>query len=662
MMSHADYLIRYGRSTSGLDADSVRDVVMSTFLDAWKGLSAIEDPQAIRRWLVTILKRKLLKVHKLSSREIVDGLVPEKASRAASAESFEEKYGNSQISQEILRLVALIAKTLPENERKLYDLRFRQGVGIRQLESELGVPAQTVYSRTRRMVTRLAKAVEAEVLVRDLGKGWNCKGLKTILEEARHVVSDSEVMPADLCKKVTSFLDNHATRCAECAEYDKVRDLFRAHWKPALVVALTLGGFWQLRDADPDVDVELVSAEHDIAARPRDVRSAGRRVLSRSIAAVPAVAGLALLLVIPSKAGIESLLGGVPSPQPSATAAPALVTPTTPGQRPGAEPWHGEQGEVPPEVPSSGALPGDVPAALIPATPPPPGALVLTPPVIDLPLYATTATMGITAGSDMSWTAIATDPAIAMASAGGALATGRTVPVKITVTPNAAASPGAGIVVTSSAGQKVTVPVRWQVPGRIGVTAPRIDFGEQASSATFSVIATKGNLTWSTSSPHPALSVSPARGSLTAGKGSIVTVRLTRPIGTGGEVPLRVTTPDGQQSTVMVRWLPSPGMLRTSTGAVHIGSSEFQERFTVDVTGGANTWTATVSAPGCTTPRCRLYLDRTSGSGSGEIIVRLEPHPSRDDPGAYSTGTITLTTPDGQRATVRVTWDPYEPG
>jgi hypothetical protein len=77
---------------------------------------------------------------------------------------------------------------------------------------------------------------------------------------------------------------------------------------------------------------------------------------------------------------------------------------------------------------------------------------------------------------------------------------------------------------------------------------------------------------------------------------------------------------------------------------------------------GSNTWTAAVSAPGCTLPTCRLSISQTSGSGHAEITVRLNPHPSLFDPGAHSQGTITFTTPDGQRVTVGVTWDPYEPG
>ncbi len=658
MESHGDYLIKVCRSRYGFDRETALRMVTSTFGDAWAGLHRIQKPRTVRSWLATTLLRNCRDVRNPRPREIVGETFPENR-LFDQIGSVEEPIGDSEVREELIRLVGLIEKTLPADKRRFHDLYFGQGIDGQELAAELDIKVSTAYTRIHRQKTWLAKAVEAELMVRALGHGWSCAGLSKILAKAGHRMRDTEVMPYGLRKRVMSFLDKHDEKCEGCADFDKARERVRRRWSPWIVVVPAMWAPWLLRDTTPAI--EPVSHETAYSHDSRPERPV-RRIRHRLAPGIPALLGLTLLLIVPSTTGADVSQGG-PSGSAPATTAPGQAAPGTPGQwSSGGQDQGGARGEALPGTPGPGAVPGDVPAALIPITPPPPGVLALTPASVDLPLYGTTASVGVTAGSDMSWTATVTDPSITVAPSGGAVVAGRTIPVKITVDPKAAIPSGAGIIVTASTGQKVTVPVRRPVPGRIGVTAPRLDLGAQASTATFSVTASKGNLTWSTSSPHPALSVGPAGGSLTAGKGSLVTVRLTRPIRTGGDVPLRLTTPDGQQATVMVRWLPSPGTLRTSTGSVRIGASEFQERFTVGFDGGANTWTATVSAPGCAMPKCRLSISPASGSGSAEIIVRLEPHPSLDDPGAHSTGTITLTTPDGQRATVRVTWDPYEPG
>ncbi len=648
--SHRDALIRFCAAKLDNDPHAAEDAVTETFIAAWEGLGRIEKPRTVRKWLFTVARRQCLHLRKLRFLEVHD--VPEVA---------QEKPPGVHDG---LKWLDLLVATLAPEEQRLHNLYFQQHLRGRKLAAALGEdPAQpvTVYKRIHRHKAWLRAAVEAEIVVHEAPDGPPCPVLAKILETAGHVVRPSNVLPVELGRKVA----HHIGRCPRCSG-----DLERGRLRYGPLALLPVLGLWGLHGTrDNAVEPASFSAADPGPAEPgadapESDRAKGgfrRRAPGWSVA-IGLVTIIVLILGLTVRTengdgGSDFSLFQRPDPADPGQSATVPGRTAVPGL-PGA-PGNGGPGTPDPSFPGATA---PEPAPGGPVTPPPPGVLAVTPPAVNLPLYATTATVTVAAGSAMSWTATSTDPAVSVTPAAGNVEAGKTQPIKVTVNRNATAKPGTGLVVTSSTGQRVTVAVGWPTPGNVGVTTPRIDLGARAATATFSVTAANGNLSWSAGSPHPALTVSPAGGSLAAGKGALVTVRLTRPIGTGGDVPLRVTTPDAQQVTVLVHWLATPGTVRTSTGAVHIGASESSARFTVSVTGGTNTWTAALSAPGCAAPTCRLALSRTSGSGTAEITVTLWPHPSSVDPGAHSRGTITLSTPDGQRLTVDVTWDPYEPG
>ena len=665
--AHRDALLRFCSLKLNGDEDAAEDAVAETFALAWVGLRDLRKPRTVRKWLFTVANRRCLRILRLRSREIreVPEAVLDKASRRADA--------GDQDREGSLAWLDLLVAMLPPAQQRFHDLCFRQGFRGVRLAAALGEAPDDrakVDKRVHRHVTWLQAALEAEIVVREAQYGLPCRVLTGMLEAAGHVVRPSEVMPVALGRKVI----DHIGKCRKCGD-----DLKRGRVRYSPFVLLPILAAWGLIER-PGSGVRPASfavaeaGEVHFEERPprpdRATRGKRRRTLVRSVA-VGLFAIIVLILVLTVRtenSGGDSGFSVFQRPDPaapgqSATAPDGTNRPGSPGaRRDGGDGGRGDGEVVTPDPSFPGANAAE-PAPGGPAAPlPPPGVLAVAPTSVNLPLYATTATVTVSAGSAMSWTASATDPAVSVTPAAGDVEAGRTRPIKLTVNRSAMAKPGTGLVVTSSTGQRVTVPVHWPTPGKVGVTTPRIDLGAQGAAATFSVTAANGNLNWSTGSPHPAVTVSPAGGTLTAGKGALVTVRLARPISTGGDVPLRVTTPDAQQVTVLVHWLATPGTLRTSTNAVHIGASDSTARFTVGVSSGTNTWTATLSAPGCTAPTCRLAISRTSGSGTAEITVTLWPHPSSADPAAHARGRITLTTPDGQRLTVDVTWDPYEPG
>ncbi|MEV6873448.1 sigma factor [Amycolatopsis sp. NPDC051128] len=657
--SHWNAVTRYCSAELNNDHHAAEDAAAETFALAWDKLQGIETPRAVRSWLFTVAKRQCLRIQRLKSREIgnLPAAVPEKsAPRTHDGESGRE-------------WLNLLVAMLPPEEQRFHDLCYQLELRGRELAVALGEDPEKrakVDKMVHRHNTWIRGAIEAEIVVREGQYQSQCPELARILEEAGHVVPPSGVMPLELGKKVA----NHIGRCHKCGD-----DVERGKRRYSALVLLPALGLWGLlgrRGNDNAVEPASFSTADPGEARFEDdvprPDGAKRGVRGRALGWSVAVGVVIILIVaLTMRSGDGADLSLSPHPDPASPTEPAAVPDGSGGLDPSGRnrregQGNGDHGGAPgPSAP--GANPDRLPSdPSVAPPPPPPGVLAVAPTSLTLPLYATTATVTISGGSALSWTAASTDPAVSTTPASGAVAPGKPAQLKITVNRGATAKPGAGFVVTSGTGQRMPVAVHWPTPGKVGVTAPRIDLGYQAATATFSVTATNGNLNWSASSPHPAVAVSPAGGSLTAGKGALVTVRLARPISTGGDVPLRVTTPDAQQVTVMVHWLATPGTLRTSTNAVHIGASDSTARFTVGVSSGTNTWTATLSAPSCTAPTCRLTISRTSGSGTAEITVTLWPHPSSVDPAAHAHGQITLTTPDGQRLTIDVTWDPYEPG
>ncbi|MGV2985010.1 RNA polymerase sigma factor [Microbacterium sp. AGC85] len=126
----------YVRRVLGASAD-VDDVLQEAFVIAWQRLSELEDPAAVKSWLMRIVSRKAMdRVRSRRPQVDIDGIEPPASPDTTPARAAETRAG-------VEALNAALAE-LPEAQRQSWVLREIGGLTYEEMAAELAMPVTTV--------------------------------------------------------------------------------------------------------------------------------------------------------------------------------------------------------------------------------------------------------------------------------------------------------------------------------------------------------------------------------------------------------------------------------------------------------------------------------------------------------------------------------------
>lgn len=126
----------YVRRVLGASAD-VDDVVQEAFVIAWQRLSELEDPSAVKSWLMRTVSRKAMdRVRSRRAYVGIDDIEHPAAADATPAHAAEARAGVEALSEAL--------GELPETQRQSWVLREIGGFAYEEVAAELGVPVTTV--------------------------------------------------------------------------------------------------------------------------------------------------------------------------------------------------------------------------------------------------------------------------------------------------------------------------------------------------------------------------------------------------------------------------------------------------------------------------------------------------------------------------------------
>lgn len=133
------------------DRSLAEEATQEAFVKAWRAAGALDDTRDLGPWLVTIVRRTAIDIHRRESLrataplEAVPADDPRLATLPASADAIYETWEVRQAVQE-----------LPDDEREVVRLQHFEGLTHGQIAERLGVAAGTVKSRSFRAHRRLA--------------------------------------------------------------------------------------------------------------------------------------------------------------------------------------------------------------------------------------------------------------------------------------------------------------------------------------------------------------------------------------------------------------------------------------------------------------------------------------------------------------------------
>ena len=149
---------RHARRLMGLflrafryDEDEAADACQETFLKVWQAAELFNPTSAFRPWLYTIaynLCRSRFRHSEQAERYRSEQL-------ATTADEYTDACELQLDNAALLKALANVLETLPQESRTLFALRFEEELGIAQVSEILGIPEGTVKSRLHRLLNHL---------------------------------------------------------------------------------------------------------------------------------------------------------------------------------------------------------------------------------------------------------------------------------------------------------------------------------------------------------------------------------------------------------------------------------------------------------------------------------------------------------------------------
>jgi RNA polymerase sigma factor (sigma-70 family) len=208
------------------DQEVAAEVTQDTFLNAWRKLDSLDNPEAFGGWLLRIGRNaaynrstKEQRSRPVDDRELtVIESVGAGASNAPSGFGVEDRLGRAATpgvaleDREVVGLVWQAAEALPERDLEVLDLQLRHGMTPAEIGEMMGLNRNAANQLVHRVRGRLEVAIRARVLWRS-GEPV-CEVLAQRLEQAKVSTFDAEAV---------RVIERHVPGCAECDERQRLR-------------------------------------------------------------------------------------------------------------------------------------------------------------------------------------------------------------------------------------------------------------------------------------------------------------------------------------------------------------------------------------------------------------------------------------------------------
>ena len=185
------------------DFHIAEEITQDTFIQVYKKLGTLEDPNRFEGWLYVIanrlcinwIKRNKVKMDKLNMQSLED-THPEEVEKA-SYEYHISHQRETEITNHRQNLAKTLLQQLPESERTIVTLHYLGKMTSKEIGKFLGVSVNTIKSRLRRARKRLQE--EGEALIRETLNGVQLSD--NLTENVMRHIADLNPTPAPPTKK-----------------------------------------------------------------------------------------------------------------------------------------------------------------------------------------------------------------------------------------------------------------------------------------------------------------------------------------------------------------------------------------------------------------------------------------------------------------------------
>lgn len=153
MAQHKDAVYRQIARVCG-NYDDTEDVLVETFLAAYRAMDQVRDPDAMRGWLATIGRRICRRMKSKEALAPILHLANEV--EPSVTPNFDEILEEGRMRD----CVSQAMKVLPENYREVYVLRDLEGLSAEEAAGKLGISVRNLKSRLHRARKRIRESLD----------------------------------------------------------------------------------------------------------------------------------------------------------------------------------------------------------------------------------------------------------------------------------------------------------------------------------------------------------------------------------------------------------------------------------------------------------------------------------------------------------------------
>ena len=185
------------------DFHTAEEITQDTFIQVYKKLGTLEDPNRFEGWLYVIanrlcinwIKRNKAKMDKLNMQSLED-TPPEEVEKASYAHHISQQR-ETEMTKHRQHLAKTLLQQLPESERTIVTLHYLGKMTAKEIGKFLGVSVNTIKSRLRRARKRLQE--EGETLISETLNGVQVSD--NLIENVMRHIADLNPTPAPPAKK-----------------------------------------------------------------------------------------------------------------------------------------------------------------------------------------------------------------------------------------------------------------------------------------------------------------------------------------------------------------------------------------------------------------------------------------------------------------------------
>lgn len=133
------------------DPEVAKDIAQESFVSLWQHRSGLDPEKGYKSWLLIVARNKTLSwFRKQGSRQ----------KYLANVTALESDYMSGFIEKDLWRHFSKVFEKLPENEKKVFSMKRKEGKTAREIASELNISEKTVEARMSSALRRIRKKID----------------------------------------------------------------------------------------------------------------------------------------------------------------------------------------------------------------------------------------------------------------------------------------------------------------------------------------------------------------------------------------------------------------------------------------------------------------------------------------------------------------------